>query len=119
MKCLVICANAIRRRARTFAVASVAVIAFLVLSCSGVWAGPSPGEPAEGLYVVDPTGSSPKLVMPGEEDEPNWSPDGRWISVFDTNTYDVKVVDPANGIRQRVDSVLWSHDGSRLAYATR
>lgn len=97
-------------------VAFCVVVAVVLASASGAWAGPSPGEPAEGLYVLDPTASTPTLLIKGEEDEVTWSPDGRWISALDVNDYYFNILDTSGGNRHRVQSFLWSNDGSRIAY---
>jgi len=78
----------------------------------------SPGEPRQGLYVVDPTSPSPKLLVPGERDDPAWSPDGRWLVSYDAAAYGVNldVVDSAGANRHRVGSIRWSHRGSLVAY---
>lgn len=93
-----------------------AAVAVLLVVAGGASAGPSPGEPAEGLYLVDPTSAAPTLLVKGEQDEVSWSPDGRWITALDLNDYAFNVVAPAGGIAHRVDSFAWSNDGSRVAY---
>jgi Tol biopolymer transport system component len=98
--------------------AVAAVVAGFAVASRAV-ADPSPGEPREGLYVFSPTSAAPRLVIAGEEDDPTWSPDGRWISAVETNDYYLNVVAPRGGSRHRVDSLSWSNDGSRVAYTSR
>jgi Tol biopolymer transport system component len=94
----------------------VSVTASLLVA--GASADRSPGEPAEGLYVFDPSSAALKLVIKGEEDDPSWSPDGRWLVALDTNSLEFNVVDPAGGSRRQVgSSVAWSNDASRVAYS--
>src|SRR5690349_4141495 len=105
-----------RARMTLFGVVCASVIA--CLAAGGASGGPSPGEPAEGLYVFDPAAGSPmKLVIKGEEDEPGWSPDGRWLVALDTNSLKFNVADSAGGRRHQVGSLAWSNDGSRVAYS--
>src|SRR5262245_53716418 len=81
----------------------------LVVAGAEALADPSPGEPRQGLYVLDPVAGEPKLLFAGEEDDPAWSPDARWITAFDPNGYYLNVVDPEGRIRHRVHSLSWSN----------
>src|SRR5262245_33387106 len=99
-----------------FALVSVGLVVFLGIPSSRALAGASPGEPQEGLYLVDPTAASPTLVTAGEKDDPSWSPDGRWLVALDSEDYYEEAIDVTTGARHRAGSLSWSHDGSRLAY---
>jgi len=94
----------------------VCAATLVLLVSSSALANPSPGEPAEGLYVVDPAAGTPKLLIKGEEDQVTWSPDGGWLSVLDTNDFYFTILDPSGASSHRVDSFAWSNDGSKIAY---
>jgi Tol biopolymer transport system component len=91
-------------------------VAVLLVCVSPAHANRTPGEPPEGLYLVDPSVSTPTALVLGEEDEPAWSPDGHWISALDVNDYYFNVLDASGGSRHRVHSFVWSNDGSKIAY---
>src|SRR5262249_47118687 len=97
---------------------SVAAALALLVSASEALADRTPGEPAQGLYVFDPSNASLKLLVAGEEDDPAWSPNGRWIQAFDADDYFTHIVDPSGAVRHRAGSVSWSGDGSSVAYTS-
>ena len=105
-------------RALIAALACVAAVISLLVFGTGALADRSPGEPAQGLYVFDPSASSPKLLVASEEDDPAWSPDGRWIQAFDANDYFINVVNPDGNVRHRAGSISWSPNRSRVAYTS-
>jgi Tol biopolymer transport system component len=52
-----------------------------------------------GIGVVGLDGSSPHVVIPGEDQPAAWSPDGRWIAFFDGTGISIATAD---GERRRL-----------------
>ncbi len=63
----------------------------------------SGGEGKDAIYVLDASGSQPKVIVPQKADAPIWTPDGKQIVYSSDNgqTYDIHVVN-ADGTNDRV-----------------
>jgi Tol biopolymer transport system component len=83
----------------------------------------------DGLYVVNADGTGLRQVTHSiSDEEPHWSPDGRWIAYVSSSSVDVVAIVRNDGSRRRVigrgatffhtldTPSPWSPDGSELAW---
>jgi Tol biopolymer transport system component len=84
----------------------------LVLLASGC------GSSGSGLFVVNPTGTSPKKVLSGCIDSFAWSPDGNSIALIRSGGLQIlNLRDGRNHLVARnADEFSWSPDGSKIAW---